>query len=385
MLRKVQIKNFKNFYDSFVFDLSSTKNYEFNSECVKNGIVANAIIYGPNGCGKTNLGYAIFDIKTHLTNEKIDGFYNRNYLNAASGDKHAEFIYQFQFGADKVEYAYTKGAVGELIFESLKINDVEVIALDRRETSLAQINLEGAESLDRDLSEKKAIGTSGNLSVVKYVGNSTVLQDNHANTVFKTFFSFVDDMTHWTTETTNGFANIASDLSRVFIQFDLIKGLQTFLIDAGIKCQLTTMDVEGKEILAFEFGDRKISFWGNASRGTLNLALQYLAIHLIDHNQKLKGKILEETHFSPFVFIDEFDAFYHHAVSKIMVEALKKINCQFILTTHNTNIMSNDLLRPDCYFLMSSTDIRPAYTFTDKELRKAHNIEKMYRAGVFDE
>ena len=67
-----------------------------------------------------------------------------------------------------------------------------------------------------------------------------------------------------------------------------------------------------------------------------------------------------------------------------MVETLKKLRCQSILTTHNTSIMSNDLLRPDCYFIMSATDIKPAYAFTDKELRQAHNIEKMYRAGVFN-
>ena len=60
------------------------------------------------------------------------------------------------------------------------------------------------------------------------------------------------------------------------------------------------------------------------------------------------------------------------------------MNCQAILTTHNTSIMTNDLLRPDCYFFMSETDIKPMYRLTDTELRKAHNIEKMYKAGAFD-
>ena len=55
-----------------------------------------------------------------------------------------------------------------------------------------------------------------------------------------------------------------------------------------------------------------------------------------------------------------------------------------MLTTHNTSIITNDLLRPDCYFLMSKHSIRSLSKSTSKELREAHNIEKMYKAGSFD-
>lgn len=76
MLKKFEVKNFKNFDDWFVFDLADTKSYAFNSDCVENGIAKKSLIYGPNGCGKTNLGHALFDIKTHLTEDKIDAFYS---------------------------------------------------------------------------------------------------------------------------------------------------------------------------------------------------------------------------------------------------------------------------------------------------------------------
>ena len=45
--------------------------------------------------------------------------------------------------------------------------------------------------------------------------------------------------------------------------------------------------------------------------------------------------------------------------------------------------MSNDLLRPDCYFLIEDGKIIPVSDATDKELRKAHNLQKMYKAGAF--
>ena len=56
----------------------------------------------------------------------------------------------------------------------------------------------------------------------------------------------------------------------------------------------------------------------------------------------------------------------------------------FILTTHNTSIMSNEILRPDCYFIMKNDSIKPLSKTTMKELREAHNLEKMYKAGVFN-
>ena len=85
-----------------------------------------------------------------------------------------------------------------------------------------------------------------------------------------------------------------------------------------------------------------------------------------------------------FLFIDEFDAFYHHELSAFLVNELKKTGIQFILTTHNTSIIINDLLRPDCYFLIYKESIKSLAKCTSKELREAHNIEKMYKAGLFN-
>jgi AAA15 family ATPase/GTPase len=85
-----------------------------------------------------------------------------------------------------------------------------------------------------------------------------------------------------------------------------------------------------------------------------------------------------------FLFIDEFDVFYHQDLSKFVVNELKENYCQVVLTTHNTGIMTNDLLRPDCYYLMYKDRIKSIASLTDKELRLGNNIEKMYRAGAFD-
>ena len=85
-----------------------------------------------------------------------------------------------------------------------------------------------------------------------------------------------------------------------------------------------------------------------------------------------------------FVFIDEFDAFYHFELSKSVEKRLTEIaGVQIFTTTHNTDLMSNDLLRPDCYFILSDNVIRTVSELTEKELRQAHNLQKMYKAGAF--
>lgn len=85
-----------------------------------------------------------------------------------------------------------------------------------------------------------------------------------------------------------------------------------------------------------------------------------------------------------FVFIDEFDAFYHSDVSKNIVQLLRDSDkLQAVLTTHNTDIMTNDLLRPDCYYLLNNDIVKSLPNSTEKELRFAHNLQKLYKGGAF--
>ena len=91
-----------------------------------------------------------------------------------------------------------------------------------------------------------------------------------------------------------------------------------------------------------------------------------------------------QTSNASFVFIDEFDAFYHFKLSFDVCDELFKKNCQLFVSSHNTFLMTNDLLRPDCNFVLKDNKITSLCNATDKELREGHNIEKLYRGGAFD-
>jgi AAA15 family ATPase/GTPase len=71
-------------------------------------------------------------------------------------------------------------------------------------------------------------------------------------------------------------------------------------------------------------------------------------------------------------------------LSKFIIRKLQKIDVQVVFTTHNTDIMTNDLSRPDCYFILNDNKITSVNKLTDQELRKAHNLQKLYKAHAFE-
>lgn len=373
MLKKFAVKNFKNFKDWFEIDFTDTKNYAFNEECVEDGIVTKGLIYGPNGCGKSNLGHAILDIKNHLTDNKVDEIYT-NYLNATSDSDLAEFEYELFFEGVEIKYRYGKSRANSLVYETLAFDGVVKVDFDRRISSNATVMLEGTKSLNTNL------GDDDNLSILKYIWNNTVFE-NHLEYKLIQYLKLFSGRVSLIV-TINGQKELVGDFSNVTKTFfddeSRLTMLENFLNNAGVKCKLGILEINGERRLAFDYGNKLLDFSEVASTGTITLCHLFIWLLLL---RRSEDSINDNQR---FIFIDEFDAFYHHAASKLIVKELKKMNAQVILTTHNTSIMSNDLLRPDCYFIMDEEKVKSMHRFTDKELRKAHNIEKMYKAGAFD-
>ena len=303
MLKKFSVENFKGFKDKITLDIGTPSNYSFNSEIIENGCITKGIIYGINSCGKSNLGLAIFDIITHLTEkQKLLGSYDF-YLNMSGRKSFAEFEYTFVFAGHEVVYKYSKMDVNSLKSESLSIDGKEVIFFDFL-TRDGFTLLEGSDTLNASIRNESPI------SRVKYVNSNSILSDNIQNQVFK----------------------------------------------KAIYCHFDNKDAD---------------FFKIASTGTRSLALFYYWYIRMEK--------------ASFVFIDEFDAFYHYELSESVQKRLRRISdVQVFTTTHNTDLMSNDLLRPDCYFLLENNSINAISELTEKELRQAHNLQKMYKAGAFN-
>jgi AAA15 family ATPase/GTPase len=370
MLRKFRVSNFKSFENNFELDLTGINGYEFNKECIKKGIVNNALIYGHNGVGKSNLALAIFDIIEHLTDKNRDERVYRNYLNANCHSPFAEFYYEFLINSRVVAYEYKKTDYKTIIYEKFTIDNEELAFFDRGEGSNATIRFKGAETLKTEIGNNE-------LSLLKYIKNNTELEQNQTNATFSAFFKFIDSMLYFRSLQLDriylGLEDGNGDIVENIIENGNVTDFEAFLNKAGIECKLAIVNqIDNKKTLAFNFNKKNVSFTDIASTGTIALTLFYYWFQRIREESKVS-----------FLFIDEFDAFYHRELSALVVAKLKESGVQFILTTHNVSIMTNDILRPDCYFLMNKQKIRSLSKCTKKELREAHNIEKMYKANAF--
>jgi len=367
MLKKFSVENFKGFKDKITFDIGAPCNYCFNSEVIKNGCLTKGIIYGINSSGKSNLGLAILDIIIHLTEkEKLLKNYDL-YLNMSGRKTFAEFEYVFSFDEHEVIYKYKKTDVNTLQEESLFIDDKEVIYFDF-------VKREGFTRLDGSDTLNISIKFESPISRVKYVNSNSILVDNVENQVFKKFIDFVDHMLLFYSLDSRGyegFTSGAEGISEGIVNSGKLEAFQEFLKENDIMYDLYAREVDGRPIIFCRFENQDVSFFKIASTGTRSLALFYYWYI------KMKN--------ASFVFIDEFDAFYHFELSESVERHLKEIeDVQIFTTTHNTDLMSNDLLRPDCYFVLGDNRINAIPELTDKELRQAHNLQKMYKAGAFN-
>lgn len=366
MLAEFKVRNYKNFRDELKFSLESGKNYEFNQKAVHNGIIKDSVIIGYNASGKTNLGRAIMDIIIHLTDKSERGTSSLFFSNLYNQDDTVAFIYKFKFDSSCLEYAYEKKNPQQVVREYVKIDGKKIIINDEN-THI--VNLKGSESLNFD-------NWDHSISLVKYTYANTILdREDKDCQVFLKFIKFVNQMLLFSS--TEGLKAIGANPTRgnVFeIIYSLKNGvnnLETFLHEAKLSFKLLEKDTgEGKNIYC-KTGDREVPFAPLMSSGTRALVFLYLWY-------------MQREEFS-FIFIDEFDAFYHTDLSIAVIRKLMEENIQVVLTSHNTDVISNELLRPDCFFILENNTIQSFCNLTDKSLREAHNLQKMYRAGAFYE
>lgn len=369
MLKRFEVENFKGFQSKLVFDLSA-REYVFNPTLVQNGIVNKAIIYGKNGVGKSSLGIAIFDIISHLTDkERMQDYYVANYRNWNDLDKPALFTYVFQFDAEEVTYQYAKADRDNLIWEELCFNDEKVLHYNYFSESDRYISPDLQGSLQIHLVDNK-------LSVLKYIYRNT---PTNASPMITRMMQFCENMLWYRSlsegNTYSGFQNGSSSLSEKLYETGKIDEFSNFLRENGLNYTLKFESINGKhELMAvYHDGENKVPFQSIASTGTNALYLFFV------------WKITAFSQIS-LLFIDEFDAFLHYESAECIVKYLnKERNFQTILTTHNTYLMQNKLTRPDCCYIMTPNKISSLYNASDREIREAHNLEKMYIGGAFHE
>lgn len=363
MLKKFTVSNYKNFKDEISLDFSKIGEYSFNMDCL-----SMRLIYGRNATGKTNFGRALIDLKTLLYG-MFRNDENSVLINADSQKDTAKFIYEFQFGSDEVIYKYSRFENRNLCDEELYINGEAIFKCDFKNSKFdfQGLSIISAETVNTNrYLNKDEMDNEYVLPFLRWLINNTTFSDD---SVLIQLFEYVRKMDLITVGNDLLYSNrdFREDLKNpVYLQ-----SFEDFLNLMGIECKLVLQELPDGQVELYFSQNKLVPFYSIASNGTLALTSLY---------QKIVSNC-------SLIYIDDFAAFYHYEMAEKLISFFKTKypKCQFIMTSHNTNLMTNKIMRPDCLFILSSKGTLTALCdATERELREGYNLEKMYISGELE-
>ena len=383
MLKRFSLKNYKNFKDELVLDLGSTAGYQFNTDCLYKSLISKMMIYGRNATGKSNLGTALTDIcYTIMGFPRYDN--ESTFLNADSDEDRACFLYVFEFDQTEVVYEYARRSTRKLLQEKLVIDEKTVFDCDYETgqkcfDGLAYIHADTVNTAVYENSLNHEEETEERFEIVlpflRWLISNTAF---HSDSVLLRLRYYVARMQVInnrsilsTRRSMNGFSEYLEKTGR-------LGDFEEFLNAMGIDCSLELKKLPEDQYALYFKHNKLVPFFETASSGTLAASVLY---------RRLFPGSLNSNLWPSLIYMDEFDAFYHYEMAHNVIKFLKEKypEMQVILTTHNTNLMSNRIMRPDCLFILSTRGtLTPLCSATERELREGHNLEKMYISGEFD-
>jgi len=407
MLIQFSIENFCSIKDKVTFSMLASKDATHDNNLIKEvdnfgkevNVLKTTAIYGANGSGKTNvikaLRFMTYLLRTSHEMQKgkkipVDPFrLEREYINKPSSfdimfkTKGIKYAYGFSVTetevVDEYLYSYPNGRQ-TVIFERENINEYTFKNDKERQTQIK----------DKFHSDNKLFIST--LSVWEYEKAQVPFEWLNNN------LTIIDPKTSLEKFTVDKIINNNSVNTRIKNTLNkVIEGIE------DIKINEIEIDSKDLPLLKFLNEEAKEKILNNNEKLTsvsifhkMNDSEELVEFDLADESdgtQKLFGLLgifIDILDNGSTLVVDELDVRLHSHLTKFLVELfhdpeVNKNNAQLIFSTHDTNLLDQDIFRRDQIWFTEkkedkSTDL---YSLDDFKVRKDAAIEKGYLQGKY--
>ena len=373
MLTSVILKNYTTFIEKTIFDFQAT-NYKIleSTNVGNNRILKGALFVGENASGKTEFLSSIVLLLDILLDNSELNFQIKKSLYTAE----AKYSISYTFNVDCNIIKY------DITFENNNIYSEKLFV--NNELKLNRLNQNGQTYFD---DEKDIENINLNLSLVKLEYYNTKFNND---SVLNKWFDFLKNSMyvnclHGQTKSynpsrmneqtlskyteTNDESEINNVMTKIGYNSEVIFDKKKVKMDGSVQ-------LYPKDVVLFRKKGTKVAiplFMESAGNNSLiNVLIPIM--FAIKNNCML--------------IIDEFSSGLHNELEEALVKYFFNNSCnsQLFFTSHSTNLLDTDILRPDQIysFKFDSKKGTIIKRFSDENPRESQNIEKMYLNGVFD-
>ncbi len=413
MIKEFSFGNYRSFKEIQSLNMTASKINELSENNIivlneKQSLLKSKAIYGANASGKSNIVKALVSfiriIKNSVKDEKVLDLIENFKLSVETENEPSFF--QLIFEINKIQFRYGFEVTNKVIKSEWLFgvpNEREVCYFVRENNTIKDISKlhfeEGYKllSIYNDSEGENEVFRSNSLFLSAVAAMNGKLSKQISNTISSiTVLSGLQDKQLYNISGTNlrneetknkitDFLKIADvginslDIIEVVTNDELIKDAPTELIkklEQGNKIGLviSTHDKfnSGKE----KIGEANLQFLSSQSEGTLKMfEISSFLIQAIENGETL--------------VIDEFDARLHPLISRKIVELFNSQgnnSAQLIFITHDTNLLSADLLRRDQIDFVEKDKYGESHLYSlvqFKGIRNSASFEKDYIKGKY--
>jgi AAA15 family ATPase/GTPase len=413
MLIEFTVENFRSIKNEITFSLVASSDNSLDKNLIekktlkKDRLLKSAVIYGANASGKSNVLLAFGFLKRFVVSSHEYQKGNKIRFEPFMLDKKClkkptkfeivfikndiKYIYGLSYTSEKVIeeylYYYPSGRKA-LIFERKKTNHYNFTIDEKEQKFISERTLDNvlylssstklnykktSEAFEWFLENLKIIGPGDHPSLMDFTVDLVKQNEELKKIILKAL-----------TEADVGISDVFS--TSKIIEFEDLSPELKARIEAGSQQQ--KIDIEKIEGVSIQTVHKILEKDGNESQVIFNINQESEGTKRM---LSLIGPWIDALKNGRILIADELDTKLHHLLNVFLIKLFQdptqnKTNAQLIFSTHNTNLLDQELFRRDQIWFTEKNPEKHCtelYSLLEFKPRKDKNIQKGYLAGRY--